>query len=320
MKGHGRIVHIVAALCIVALLLGLIHFLPLSASTKYQRVLIDLGHVPLFAAIAIAVLYVADIFGGQGRMRPGGYGIAAFAILSIAIGSEAVQSLDPDRSVSFWDSLRNCAGAALGSICFAIATSESRWSPRSQRTSARFGILLVILVLVPPAWTAAAYLHRFNSWPVVIGDNYRLERVFTAAYESELERVPVPSEWQVRRDESAFVLRLRACLNCGILLQELGREWTGLSRLCFDLTNPGEEPLRLSARLGSAPMFFRSGETYEARLTIPAASRANECFELSRFAGRAKTAAGGEFRSGALLGDAASPVTVDVLVHRIWLE
>jgi hypothetical protein len=230
-----------------------------------------------------------------------------------------MQVSSPGRSVSVDDLLRNVAGAALGLVLHRLYRLHKTGASRVHRHKLiAIGTIISVAVLFPAMWAATAYAHRSNNWPNVIGHNYRLERVFTAAYESEIEIIVDPGP--TVDGSGALLLRLGECVDCGILFQELGRDWTGLSRECLELTNLGSAPLALSVRLGTAPMFFRSTDTRLGPITLPPHDRVTECLALSEFsafasAGNPPTAP----RSAALLADGPH-ATREILIHRVWFE
>lgn len=309
---YRRPPQIAFAVLLVTLLLGLIQYLPVTSSARYQRVLIDLGHVPLFAGVAVGVLYLVFATSRSGRSLTARYVAAIALTLLLALGSEALQSLDPDRSVSLGDLFRNTIGTVLGVIFFRLHGGTLADSPPSsvRRGLVALGLISIAAALLPPAWTAAAYIHRNASWPGVIGQRYGLERQFAAAYESELEIV----------SGRALLLRLVECRGCGILLQELAEDWAGLSQLCFELESPGTDPLELSVRLGEAPRFFRSSDVVTAPVTVPPNAPTTRCVALAEFRPASPSSRRPDaFASAAVLADAFYRDR-EVLIYRIWFE
>jgi hypothetical protein len=174
-----------------------------------------------------------------------------------------------------------------------------------------------VLLLVPLAWTAAAYAHKYSSWPTVLGERYRLERVFLAAYNSRIDIVPVPATWRLDDNDTAFLLSHDDCDQCGILIQELNLDWRGYNSVCVDISNPDKDSLLVSAQFGDALMFFRSSGSYKTTVTFGANARSTQCIAIPDLARSpvAKVAV----QSLALLVSESSGRR-EFFVHRLWLQ
>ena len=312
---------LIAAAGVILVSLCFIQVLSLPTVTKAQRVLVDFGHVPVFALVAFALLNLARIGLRSSTRRPAPrhYLIAAVTVSLLAVTSEALQLLDHSKVASGGDLVRNGGGGALGLLlCAAYYTREADGTRRRARAAlVTTASLLLACLLFPVAWTSAAYVHKVASWPVVLGDSYRLELPYAAAYGSELKIVRMPNEWRLDGRASALRLRIHDCEQCGVLVQELHREWEGLTSICLELTNPENDALRLSVQLGDAPMFFRSSAFNETAITINAGTRVTRCHPLPNPEKPESSITGG-YRSLALLSSADEPL--EYFIHRVWLE
>jgi hypothetical protein len=313
----------IAATGIILVSLGFIQILSLPTVTKVQRVLVDFGHVPVFALVAFALLNLARTgFRSSTRFpAPRDYLIAALAVSVLAVASEALQLLDHSRVASGADLLRNGGGGALGLLLCAAYYRPSADAARRRVRAALVTAACVLLacLLFPVAWTSAAYVHKGANWPTVLGARYRLELPYAVAYGSELKIVRMPKEWRLDGRESALRLRMQGCEECGILVQELNQDWQGLTSICLELTNPEMDTLRLSVQLGDASMFFRSSAFDETAMTVAAGTRVTRCLPLSNPEKPEPSVTGkAEYRSMALLSGAGEPL--EYFIHRIWLE
>jgi VanZ family protein len=322
-RGFWRPYRLSAAAGVIVAALCFIQILSLPTATKIQRLLVDFGHVPIFALIVFTLLNLMRT-GSRGSTRypaPQDYLIAGLAVSVLAVASEALQLLDPGRVASLSDILRNGAGGALGLL---LCAAYYRPTVEAVQRRARVALVLASAVLFacllfPVAWTSAAYAHKRASWPSVLGAGYRLELPYAVGYGSDLQIARIPHEWRLDDRESALRLRMRDCEQCGILVLELSREWEGLTRLCLEITNPGNEPLLLSVQLGDAPMFFRSSVFNETAMAVAARTRVTRCLPLSSPERPAPPATGRhEYGSLALLTGADE--TLEYFIHRIWLQ
>ncbi len=322
----ARFRQIAGAIIAVILLLGLIHFLTPSTSGLLQRVLIDLGHVPIFAFIAYALLKLMHSSHPEMTRFPGLWDhlYAGLGVLLLAAVSEAAQMTSPGRSASVADMLRDCAGGALAlSVSAAFSRSpESRQQSHSRTAYLAIAFVLFAVLLAPTAWVTAALMRKNTSWPTIVGSSYRLESVFAVAYQSNLRVVSVPAEWRVDKRENAFHVQLSTSGDSGVLLQEVDRDWGEYKQACVDITNPDSRPLRALIKFGNHPMFFRSTSFREIPLSIGSRARAIRCESLHRLYTKLPLegdAAPARFRSLALLTNESNEVCA-FLLHRIWLQ
>lgn len=102
--------------------LGLL--LPLPDSTPGLRLALNLSHVPLFALWAVLLLRLWL------QLRGARHALMACALLglAVALGSEALQGLQPSRQVDARDAFSNVAGVGLG-----LAFARWRWRQRFAR-------------------------------------------------------------------------------------------------------------------------------------------------------------------------------------------
>lgn len=298
----------------VVVLLGIIHYLRLPTSTLMGRVLIDLGHVPVFAAIAYLLLGFLDSRDSQssGSSRFWTFTVAALVIAILAVASELAQSMNPERSASFQDMLRNCAGGALAILVTAALSARApndELSRRRRLCLAAAGII-VILVMAPTAYAMAAYANRSLSWPLILGNNYRLDRAFVGAYQTNMQIALVPQEWRMLDNEFAFHVQPIAPGESGVLLQELDRDWGEFSEVCFEITNPDGGPFQARIKFGDHRMLFRSAAFRDVPLSFADKSRSTECVNVDRQA---------RYRSLGMIWLDPNR-SRQILLHRIWLQ
>lgn len=326
MTSLARFRRIAGTIITIVLMVGLIHSVNLSASTLLQRALFNLGHVPIFAFIAYVLLKFMHSSHPETAEFPElrDYLYTGLAVLLLAVISEAAQITSPGRSASVADIFRDCTGGALTLLISAayLRSSASKEQIHSRTLYLVVASVLLAVLLAPTAWVTAALMNRSASWPTIVGSNYRLERVFTVAYQSNMRIVAVPSEWRVDNREHAFHVQLSTSRDSGVLSQELDRDWSKFKQACVEITNPDNHPLRARIKFGNHPMFFRSTSFYETPLSIGSGSRAVRCESLKGLVTKLPLddyAAPAQFRSLAVLTSESNEVRA-FLLHRIWLQ
>ena len=94
-------------------------------------------------------------------------------------------------------------------------------------------------ILIPVAWTTAAFIQRCSRVPELVNVDSRLGRYFLSPSEAKLVRTkshgllvqPEPGDWP------------------GVLLEDVWPDWRGYTALAIDVTNPGLQPTRLFVRI-----------------------------------------------------------------------
>ncbi|MCP3979553.1 MAG: hypothetical protein GY716_09515 [bacterium] len=174
--------------------LALLLLLPLFIVQPWQdslfgRELTNLGHVPLFAMIAL-LLRAAAL--RAGRTIPAADRIGLVGAVLLGIVAEGLQALGP-REASLADVLRNAVGAAAALALLRPTRPAS--DPRRRRTVHLIAIAALLLTTLPMALTLEAYRRRAARWPDLVRFESTWEGYFLRPVEATLERVSAPAAW-----------------------------------------------------------------------------------------------------------------------------
>jgi hypothetical protein len=196
--------------------------------------LLDLGHVPLFAAVAWSVRQATG-------WRPMA---AAAAALGLALAIEPLQTL-VSRSASWGDVFRGACGVAI----FVGWNFAGRLSPRRRRHAARFaciagGVAPAIMLQWPLLYDS---VEAWREFPVLAD--------FSSPWETSRWAILGPQlSWERDADgKGVGVLRRNATdrPHSAIVLFPIRRDWSAWKTLVVDFTvEAGSLPIMLSVRDG----------------------------------------------------------------------
>jgi hypothetical protein len=253
------------AVGLLAIVLGL---LEPPARTLFWGSVFDLGHVPLFGAVALLLrgaLTDAARNGARASVR------AFLLTLALAAGAEAVQLIQPNRSPSVNDFLRGAAGAGAALLLWAAA--RDAMTARVRRLAAASAAVLLLTSSVQLVVVVAAYAARTRAFPVLFRlDGGWWERSFLKLGEAELTPNPpgpIPAGVQAHAR-----LDLHPALYSGVMLDEPYPDWTGFERLVFTVASQLESPVTLNVRIHDAWHVNRFDDRFNAQYSIrPGANR-----------------------------------------------
>ena len=292
----------------------LIQFLRLPPSNLLLRTLVDLGHVPAFAIIAYLTLEILRLCAVGRPATPHSlhFAIAAAVTILLAVASEAMQLNIPGRSTSVLDVLRNCAGGTFALLFAAHRAGIASANPRtvSPRLIAAIAALIVTFLLLPLAYTSAAYFHRSTNWPGVVGQNYFLERAFVDAYRSTIETVLVPGARRNGDSEKAYRMIFSQRGSSGVVVNELLAQWQQISQVCTEISNLGAGKFRARIRLGDHPNYSQAKHFTDNVIGVEGMSLATSCIDLQPTV---------HLRSLAVIV-APNNDAQEVLLRRIWFQ
>lgn len=233
-----------------------------------------LAHPVVFGAIAVGVFTL------RRRARPGGsvaadYLVASLVALGIGCLTEFGQVLT-HRDPSLRDVLLDARGIAC-----ALAIL-SAWDPRRRRDrigrALRVGLLglaaaVGLLSVTPVLWTAAAYVQRSLTAPVLFRPASRLDLLLVSLTDVAPELATLPTGYALRPSERALRVPLTTRPYAGVTLDEPYPDWRGMSVLSVDLTNPSHTDLTLHLRVTDRAHDGTYGDRFEGVFTVPAQTR-----------------------------------------------
>jgi hypothetical protein len=274
----------------LALLFAAVFVVALPGQMVWQRVLMDAGHGPVFAAMAVVLLLLQAPAGAttaasparrpasasaavpgvvDRRPRPLRQYLVAF-VIAVAIGAltEWLQRYVPNRNVSLGDLLHDAMGAALGLGTLALV---ERVRAGTQGTGhAPWLWALVLATLLGLAWSplqcARAYATRFAAFPTLAPLGPLADDYFIAAHDAALSHAPLPARWrQAGEGDAALRLDFAAAARPAFELTEFEHDWRGRETLALDVTNPGAATATFVLRILDA----RHDWSHEDRLNLP---------------------------------------------------
>ena len=228
-----------SGIALLAAAVGALLLLPVpkALETPVTSRLMDLGHVPLFAAITlVAHKMLPD------RLRIGSRLLAGWAVsVCVAMSAEILQSFIPSREASLEDLTLGVAGASLacaGLLCRGKATV---WRVCYALTLAVVGVAMALSVL--KAWRIAAGFARQMPVLATFEQPWDVER-WHAKPGTRMQRRTIPGAqgWWLEVQASAAEYP-------GVSVEDFEPNWNGYAALALDVLLPMPEPLDLTVRI-----------------------------------------------------------------------
>jgi VanZ family protein len=268
---QGRITRLTALLGAGLGLIGLVLLAQLPPKPKFVAVLNDAAHAPVFGALALVIRSLLRDSVPQ-RWRT----VVAFSVtILLGTGVEWLQGMI-GRDAS-WNDVRT---DALGAACAlgAAAWWHTRHAPDTRsrtvrRAGATVAVLAGIIATLPISETSLAYARRIAAFPIIVQSASPLDLYFIEVRDAQLERDRLPSPWAGDVAIPSLLVRASGGEFPGVSHTEPQPDWHGYSRLRADLTNPANEPLRLTLRVHDAEHNQDFSDRYNRTFEIPARSR-----------------------------------------------
>jgi hypothetical protein len=264
---------------LAGLLLLAVFTLSLPNDLLWQRVIEDAGHGPVFAALAIALLWMLPPPPGR-SLRGFGQYVRVFAIAAaFGIVTELLQGFLPERNVSARDVLHDAAGAALGLAAFWIVErllagrADADRAPRHLAAATAVALAGFVLLAWQPLQCARAYAERARNWPTLLPLGDPAEAAFSKVKSGHLSYGPLPARYARPGDGQSLRLQFAAGARPGLQLFEPPPDWSGKDSLVIDVTNPSPRPLPLTLRVLDRTHDWSNGDRFNQRLIIPSDSR-----------------------------------------------
>jgi len=245
--------------------------------THASSVLQNFMHGPVFGLIAMATLRTIVARPSVSGRRAGTQSLIAFAVTAgIAAASEIAQIPGP-RDASIEDLIVDFVGAAT-----ALALVRRHEVPRPDLTHRRLALGLIslagILFLLAPLLPAVvAYSYRYQQLPDLVrfhGANFdKVDTYFLSGNQVHPSFRTLPEEWRQLDDPASLMLVLPPIQWPGLWLDEPHPDWRDYTSLLLDLTNPGEEPLVLTARVHDRHHNHEFADRFNSRIAMPARTR-----------------------------------------------
>jgi len=218
--------------------------------------ILDFGHVPLFSVVTAMVLSVLD-WKNWPITSLKNYTLAGFIAFTLALLTEALQQLTPERSFQVGDIVNDL----VGSVVFLLIAYQYKRNVRQKTRVVMSGIVCILLLS--------------TSLPVLTAflDDLHARRVFPllSSFETSLEL----EKWKIedRHERSVqhatngkYSLRvdLTPGLYPGISFNQPSRDWQGFDTLAFDAFLEGTKILTLTVRIND----LEHNDEYEDRYNM----------------------------------------------------
>jgi hypothetical protein len=332
---------------IIAVMVAAVLFLSIPGQQMWRKVLQDSGHGPVFAVIALALALMRAANPATGRRSLAVLLRSFLVAIGIGVLTEAVQHFQPGRFVSLLDLMHDAAGAAFGLALLAILerrpsaglrpTSPASGrgeepspglgltSPASGRGEGKWAWTVALAAFAILAWQplecARAYARRAAALPTLATGAEAVDLYFVRSRNATLQRTFPPERFRRAGDEAALYVAATPGSRPALELFEPYPDWRGHATLAIDLTNPGEDELRLILRILDARHNWEHRDRLNLPLVIPAHERATIRVAVAAVeaapAGRRMDLS--QITNVMLFSPAPTPGT-GFYVSRIWLE
>lgn len=268
-----------SGLLLAALLLGAVFTLSMPDDKLWQRVMEDAGHGPVFAGLALVLLWLRAPPAGL-PLRPFGQYRAAFLLLVVAgIVTELLQLALPSRSVSAADVVHDAAGAALGlALAWLIERRLARrrgMDVGAAHTAVAVAIALGAFVLLAwqPLRSARAYAARAAAWPSLLPLRAEAAAAFTRVHGASMSRAQLPAAYGRPGEDDSLRISFDSGARPGLQLLEPPADWNGFGQIVIDVTNPAPRPVSLGLRILDATHDWTYADRFNQVLPLPARTR-----------------------------------------------
>ena len=228
--------------------------LPLPRDIQLWREIQNFGHVPLFGVLSLAMLSLSRQLVGNSKTKASKHYLIAF-LLTILIGLavELFQLLG-DRDADFYDVLRDAIGA-LGFLGFYMSLDRRMlpvWYQRGNvlRKSIQTGSLMLLSISFVPLllWTAA-YGHRAEAFPQILGFESHWEEKFLRTQDAELSITWPPVGWPISQNTRVGRLILWPSAYPGLTIEEPYPNWTDYTSLKLIIHSEMDQPIEIHLRI-----------------------------------------------------------------------
>jgi hypothetical protein len=316
-----------ALLLIACALLALVLFGRIPVNALWANDLNNFAHGPVFAALALIVLFCLRRRPTRGTGWLLEYSIAFGAALLLGIAVEAVQSRI-GRDAEFGDVLRDALGA-LAALGF-VATVDPKLRAALPGRRRWIGGMLVgvagtTLLLAPLVVAALSYRERERSFPVISDFDRPYSDYFVGALGgAETRRAALP-RWLAGHAQETRALHVKSsgARWWGVKIREPSSDWRGFNRLEITIANPNRKPLDLQLRVYDARISIdtEAEARFATRFHVAPSSWGTSTIPLAALANPGDAAAVDihDIRS-LMLTPSGGAGSADFYLVRIWLE
>lgn len=305
---------------LIAILLAVVVFSPDPGNSCAIRAAHDFAHAPVFGLVCVLMLLwlrVSQRWRALGVARH--YALAIAVACALGLATEIAQAFAA-RDAS-WTDLRS---DVLGAFAFAgmfAATDRRIATRRAALAVCILGLAALTWHTVPLALTAADYARRRQEFPVLMNGDSAARNGFLTAIGAEMEQGRLPAAFARAAHEQALRVRFVAGEWPGVDIDEPEPNWSAYRTLALDLTNPGDEPLRVVLRVHDRAHDYRFSDRFNRSFELQPRQRKTLAIALEEIerAPRGRTL---DLRriANLMLFTTKEYVGKELYVSRIWLE
>lgn len=241
-----------------------LHYAPLERTTTVGLELRNLGHIPLFAIVTLALL---RLFSGLERPWRERYAWAIGVAILLGGVSELLQ-IPMQRDADLGDLGRDLIGISLAALL------HRRFWEREYTGVVRGGLMVFVMLAVMtvtgwPLYRAlAAERSRAQAFPVLFDFEEDWQDYYLDPAGVGIVRHESPPAWQRPNPSTAARLHFDNKRYPRITFDELQSDWTGYDALSFDLYSEQSHAVKLMLRIDDKLHDHRWADRYNRRLHI----------------------------------------------------
>ena len=270
MKKSLAIILSLAFLAIVFLVLNIVSF---PTDTLLGEEIENLGHMPLFGVLSIAILTLSRAWLSKWIKRPLLHYAVAFVVTSgLGALTEFIQFFEA-RDADFSDLARDIIGAATFLAIYLTFDKHTRHFWKSAGNTLKIfiraaAVLVLAGMAIPLILWIFAYIHRDNSFPVLFTAESYWSRRFLEVQDADLSVVPAPPAWTALDGKPVAKVVLEPSEYPGITLREPFPDWAGYDTLVVCLYSPVDTAISLGLRVDDIHHNFDWRDRYTEKITV----------------------------------------------------
>ncbi|MDH3627920.1 MAG: hypothetical protein OEV00_01675 [Acidobacteriota bacterium] len=241
-----------------------LHFTPMGRATTIGLELRNLGHIPLFACVTLALLQLLSRPDRSIRAR---YAWAIGISIFLGITSEALQ-IPLRRDADPQDLGRDVIGVAL-------AVLFSRWvweRTRKRRQGVLLFMLVTLVVIAVTAWplyqAIGAVQSRSRAFPTLFDFEHEWQRYYIDSVGTGVLWRESPKSWERPESSTAARIFFGNLRFPRVTFDELHPDWTEYDLLAFELFSEQPHAVKITLTIDDAKHDFQWADRYNRRLHI----------------------------------------------------